>query len=201
MIVTFHVLDSPTSHKTVDMTKQYEYIDESQVAHFMQHGYLRLENCFTKAQAEEWTAHVWTRLGFDPNDKSTWTHERTNMPSHRRVRVSDFAPKAWGAICEVVGGEDRITEDSKEWNDGLIVNLGSKEFEGRVTDPKTLDGWHVDGDFFQHYLDSPEQGLLVIPLFTDIKENAGGTAVCPDGIGKIARHLVSLMLFDSALSS
>jgi hypothetical protein len=52
-----------------------------------------------------------------------------------------------------------------------------------------LDGWHVDGDFFIHYLDSPEQGLLVIPLFTDIAPGGGGTAICPDSIPKIAKHL------------
>jgi len=173
------------------MVKQYNFIDEAQVAHFMKHGYLRLDNCFPREQAEQWTSTVWTRLGFDPTDKSTWTCERTNMPEHKRVRVADFAPKAWGAICEAVGGEERITEESKSWNDALIVNLGSPEFEGRVTDPKALPGWHVDGDFFIHFLDSPEQGLLVIPLFTDIQGNAGGTAICPEGVGKIARYLVS----------
>jgi hypothetical protein len=32
--------------------------------------------------------------------------------------------------------------------------------------------------------------LLVIPLFTDIKEHAGGTMICSDGIKKMAQHLV-----------
>ncbi len=40
-----------------------------------------------------------------------------------------------------------------------------------------------------HYLDSPEQGLLVIPLFTDIEHDAGGTMICPDAIPKMAEHL------------
>ena len=46
------------------------------------------------------------------------------------------------------------------------------------------------GDFFIHFLDSPEQGLLVIPIFTDIVKDAGGTMICPEGVGRIARHLV-----------
>ncbi|KAJ7474435.1 hypothetical protein B0H11DRAFT_2429302 [Mycena galericulata] len=54
---------------------------------------------------------------------------------------------------------------------------------------RELDGWHVDGDFFVHFLDSPEQALLVIPLFSDIAPGAGGTAICTDGIGIIAKHL------------
>lgn len=40
-----------------------------------------------------------------------------------------------------------------------------------------------------HYLDSPEQGLLVIPLFTDIRVGGGGTMICPAAIPKIAQHL------------
>jgi len=173
---------------------QYKFITDAQVTHFMKHGYLRLESCFTPSQASAWTSTVWTRLAFSPTDKSTWTTERTNMPWHTRIPISTFAPKAWGAICEIVGGESRITESSKSWNDGFIVNLGSEENEGKEVDMKGLDGWHVDGDFFVHFLDSAEQGLLVIPLFTDIVENGGGTAICTDGLGKIVRYLVSFSI-------
>jgi len=135
------------------------------------------------------TKDVWTRLGMNPNDKSTWTKERINMPSHQTVRTKEFAPHAWGAICELLGGEERVNQDSGYWNDGFIVNLGSPEWEDKKQDPKALDNWHVDGDFFIHFLDSPEQGLLVIPIFTDIVKDGGGTMICPEAMGKIARFL------------
>jgi len=125
----------------------------------------------------------------DPEDKSTWTRLRTNMPSHLKFDASEFAPRAWAAICELCGGEDRIKPVSKMWGDSLIVNLGTPEGEGKPVPPKELEGWHVDGDFFVHYLDSPEQALLVTPLFTDIEPNGGGTVICPEAIPKIARHL------------
>jgi hypothetical protein len=48
-----------------------------------------------------------------------------------------------------------------------------------------------DGDFFVHFLDSPEQALLVIPLWSDIVPKGGGTVICADGIKPIAKHLVS----------
>ncbi|KIW49655.1 hypothetical protein PV05_11315 [Exophiala xenobiotica] len=169
--------------------RQYKHLTSEQVESFMEHGFLRIPGCFTREAAEEWTKDVWTRLGFDPKDPETWTEERTNMPSHHSVAIRDFAPKAYEAICEIVGGEDRITEPSKSWRDAFIVNLGTKENQGQETHPKELNGWHVDGDFFVHFLDSPEQGLLVIPLFTDILPNGGGTWVCSEGIGKIARYL------------
>ena len=111
------------------------------------------------------------------------------MPGHNTFDASQFAPRAWAAVAELCGGEDRISPDSKLWRDSLIVNLGSPETENRPVPPQDLDGWHVDGDFFVHYLDSPEQGLLVIPLFTDIEPDAGGTVVCPEAIPKFAKHL------------
>ncbi|KAI8947655.1 hypothetical protein F4801DRAFT_559890 [Xylaria longipes] len=156
---------------------------------FLKHGYLKLANCFTREQAADVCEGVWTRLGMSPTDKSTWTKERTNMPSHRIFDVSVFAPKAWSAICELCGGEERISPESKIWRDSLIVNLGTAEGEGNPMAPRDLPGWHVDGDFFVHYLDSPEQALLVTPLFTDIVPQGGGTVICPPGVGKIANWL------------
>jgi hypothetical protein len=59
-----------------------------------------------------------------------------------------FAPKAWSAICDLVGGEDRIADYNRTWNDGFIVNLGTSQEEGKQIGGKDLKGWHVDGDFF-----------------------------------------------------
>ncbi|KAL5341413.1 hypothetical protein BJX70DRAFT_395805 [Aspergillus crustosus] len=166
----------------------------AQKSHFLEHGYVRIPNCFTPAKAAEWTHDVWIRLGFSPTDKTTWTSERINMPRHREESVRTFAPKAWAAICELCGGEDRISEEFAKWGDSLIVNLGTDQWEGegkegKWPDPRELDNWHVDGDFFMHYLDSPEQALLVIPLFSDIQEHGGGTMICPQAIPLVARHL------------
>ncbi len=38
-------------------------------------------------------------------------------------------------------------------------------------------------------MDSPEQALLVIPLYSDIKPRGGGTYITPDGISMIANYL------------
>lgn len=125
--------------------REFKHLTPEQVQSFMKYGYLRIPACFTREAAEEWTKDVWVRLGMDPKDPSTWHTERTNMPSHNFVYVKDFAPKAYDALCELIGGEDKITEDSKKWRDSFIVNLGSKEFEGQEVNPKELPGWHVDG--------------------------------------------------------
>lgn len=167
-------------------------LSPEQIDHFMRHGYVRVPDCFSREKAAEWTADVWTRLGFSPTDKTTWTTECTHMPEHKEETVKSFAPKAWAAICELLGGEARVAEDSATWNDAFIVNLGTPQTEGKWPDPADLQEWHVDGDFFVHFLDSPEQGLLVIALFTDIQEHAGGTMICADSVKEIATHLVGI---------
>ncbi|TDZ24392.1 hypothetical protein Cob_v003053 [Colletotrichum orbiculare MAFF 240422] len=165
-----------------------EPLTEGQKEHFRANGWLRLSHCFTQEQADWVTKDVWTRLGADPADKATWK-ALTNMPHHRSFDCSEFSPRAWAAICELCGGEDRVAPESKEWRDSLIVSLGSEEHAGTDPSPGDLGRWHVDGDFFVHYLDSPEQGLLVIPLFTDIVPGGGGTCICPEATAKVARHL------------
>lgn len=152
---------------------------------------MKLERCFSREAAAKWSEDLWTRLGYT-SDPSTWPQERVRLEGEKSVPASEFAPKAWAAICELLGGEERLSDDwARNWSDGFIVNCGTPEY--RPDDElefRTLDNWHTDGDFFVHYLDSPEQALLVIPLFTDIVPKGGGTVLCTDGIGIYAKHLV-----------
>lgn len=159
---------------------------------WMKYGYVVIKNAFTKEQAEEQMKDIWTRLGYDPNDKSTWAMDRVNMPGHKYTPCSTFAPKVWQAICDLTGGAERIDENNlPSFGDGFICNFGKDEYVGKDFSPKELDNWHVDGDFFTHYLDSPEQGMLMIPMYTDIKPGGGGTIICPDGMEIIAKHLAA----------
>ena len=65
------------------------------------------------------------------------------MPWHHRETVKTFAPKvsrhliihhrwfvlksqkAWAAMKDLLGGEDRIDPESSSWGDSFIVNLGA----------------------------------------------------------------------------
>lgn len=42
-----------------------------------------------------------------------------------------------------------------------------------------------------HFLDSPEQALLVIPLFSDIKHRGGATYISPEGLDHVAQYLAA----------
>lgn len=176
------------------MVKQYRNLTLEQVDFFMENGYVVIKQAFSKEKADHFTSAMWIRLGIDPNDQSTWTQERIHMPTHTKEEVSKFAPKAWDAMLDLLGSEDRIDEPSATWGDSFIVNLGSEKDTGNLqtaVNPKDLNNWHVDGDFFVHFLDSPEQALLVIPLYSDIKPSGGGTVIAPDGIDMIAQYLAA----------
>ncbi|KAI0755377.1 hypothetical protein C8Q80DRAFT_1334842 [Daedaleopsis nitida] len=105
------------------MVKQYEYLSQADVDHFLEHGYIVVKNAFSRAQAAEFAKDVWVRLGVDPHDRATWDRERVHMPVHRREPVATFAPRAWGAITELLGGEDRIDPAASAWGDSFIQAL------------------------------------------------------------------------------
>lgn len=96
-------------------------------------------------------------------------------------------------MCDLLGGAERIDEENSTWGDSFIVNLGTPDLELETTrrHPHELDNWHVDGDFFVHFLDSPEQALLVIPVFNDIKPAGGATYIAPEGIRHVASYLAA----------
>jgi hypothetical protein len=159
-----------------------------QIEFFLEHGYVTIPQCFTREDAQPWLDEAWIRLGYDADDPGTWIEQRVHMPSRRRVEVKDFAPRAWAAACELLGGEDRI-EQPYTWGDGFILNLGVGADRPWEPPSASAPGWHKDGDFFRHFLDSPEQGLLTLVLWSDIEPRGGGTFVAADSVGPVARLL------------
>ena len=171
------------------MPKTYKTLTESDVTHFVERGHIVLRNCFPRELAEEWTDFAYKRLGYAPNDPSTWAVPRIHLPSMNRAPIQEIAPRAWEAICDLLGGEDRLANSAPSWGDGFIINfaLGAAE---TWQPPETRQiGWHKDGDFFRHFLDSPEQGLLTIVVWSDIYPKSGGTFVACDSVQHVAQHL------------
>jgi hypothetical protein len=163
-------------------------LSAEQIESFVEHGHVRIPECFTREDAQPWLDEAWVRLGYDRDDPATWVEQRVHMPSLRHVEVADFAPKVWGAACQLLGGEDRI-EQPYTWGNGFIANLGLGADRPWEPPSASSPGWHKDGDFFRHFLDSPEQGLLTIVLWSDIEERGGGTFIAPDSVAPVARLL------------
>lgn len=78
---------------------------------------------------------------------------------------------------------------NQRWSDGFVVNFAMRSDVPYERPTPTTRGWHIDGDYFRRYLDSPEQALLTIVLFSDVKPKGGPTMVLPESMDLISRYL------------
>ena len=68
------------------------------------------------------------------------------------------------------------------WEPKVTPKNGKAQWSKKAAGTKTAI-------FFRHYLDSPEQGLLTIILWTDVLPSGGSTFVACDSVAPIARFL------------
>jgi len=160
------------------------------VDHFVEHGFVIVKDCIDRTTMKEWRDRSWVRNGYDPADRSTWKEGKIHMPNREFRPVSEIAPRALAAMRDLVGGVERIPDDLK-WADGFVANYRLGDGEQWQPPSPQVAGWHKDGDFFLHFLDSPEQGLLSIVLWDDVVPQGGGTFIACDSVGVVARHLAA----------
>lgn len=83
----------------------YKHLSDQQINSFVNDGFVVIRDCFNAEQAQWFIKDIWTRLGYDPDDVSTWKEEKINMPSHKKSPGQKLAPEAWGAMCELVAAK------------------------------------------------------------------------------------------------
>ena len=165
---------------------QAKLIDE-----FLASGCVAIRGAFSRESAREFSKAAWTRLGYDPDDRATWAESRIHLPTLASVSVPELVPRVWDAMKVLCGGEERIA-GTPRWGDGFIVNLGADDHADTWEPPTaSAPGWHKDGDFFRHFLDSPEQGLLVIALWSDVVPTGGATFLAHDSVKPVAEFLAA----------
>ena len=182
---------------------RWQILTEAQAQQFVVKGYITLKNCFSRDIAAVWTAQAFERLGYDPDDASTWEEPIVWLDHHNKMPVQELAPDAWNAICDVVGGEDRIDGTTRyieskhftriepfTWSDSFVVNFRKGEDQPWQPPSAAHKGWHKDGSFFRHFLDSWEQALLVIVIWSDIAPQGGGTFIAPDSLEVMAHYFL-----------
>ena len=180
----------------------YKVLTEEQVQSFLDKGYLVVENCLDTTVANRWIDEAYERLGYDKYDPTTWQQDIIWMDHENQLPVRELAPKAWAAILDVVGGEERLesqvmqidskhfsTINSSIWSDAFIVNFHKGADQPWQPPSAEVSGWHKDGSYFKHFLDSREQALLTIVLWSDMLHQGGGTFVAPDSVRLMARYL------------
>lgn len=181
----------------------YRVLTDEQVQSFLDNGYLVVKDCVDSAIANRWIEQAYDRLGYNRNDPSTWVKDIVWMDHQNQMPVRDLAPKAWGAVLDVVGGEERLETqvmslpvsghftsiNSFLWSDAFIVNFHRGADKPWQPPSPKVTGWHKDGSYFRHFLDSREQALLTIVLWSDMRHQGGGTFIAPDSVRVVARYL------------
>jgi len=67
-------------------------LTEQQKQHFLDHGFIKLENCFSvnDEQCKGLMERMWERLDIDPNDQNTWTPWRGMHITSIHFRFLEF---------------------------------------------------------------------------------------------------------------
>jgi hypothetical protein len=151
-------------------------------------GSVRVERALDPAFCEAVVGRAFERMGMVEADPSSWPPGRTNLPVTTNWDLTEVAPRAAEVLSDLVGAG---TVRFSGVQDNLIVNLPDADtpWFGPSEWRRDAAGWHKDGDWFRHFLDSPEQALLVVVFWRDVVERQGATYVAVDSIGPVARLL------------
>ena len=200
-----------TSFETNDLDAAFEAalgncnaLTRDEAAHFVKHGYVVIKAAFPGEMAAGVCESAWTELeanyGIERSDPDTWdglSTRRGSMKGYVRTQGSGVrfplkarAPRAFAAQADVVGGTDRLHGGSDlSWGDAVVGNLPVPDGPSWQPPAARQPGWHKDGWHFRHFINSPEQGLLTVPIYTDILAKSGGTFIARDSIAPVARLL------------
>jgi len=165
-------------------------LSTSDVSQFMQRGWCVLKGAFTAEQARAARAVVWRRMeqkrGIRETDPSTWppAYDIEEILTEPEV-VGCFTDRLAEAVGELLGPD--------RWSGVRRWGFWPVNFHFGADAPKRWPewGWHVDGNWFRHTIDAPNQGLLLIGLFSDVAEGGGGTVVASGSHRRAARVLAA----------
>lgn len=181
---------------------KYAVLNDEQVQSFLDKGYLVVHDCLDQAIASRWIDEAFDRLGYDKSNPTTWAKDIVWLDHKNQMPVREVAPKAWAALLDVIGGEDRLETqimgigpghftsiNSFIWSDAFIVNFHRGADQPWQPPSPQVKGWHKDGSYFRHFIDSREQALLPIVLWSDMLHQGGATFIAPDSVRVMARYL------------
>jgi len=169
----------------------YQVLTEAQVAQFEEDGFLKLEAAFPRESALAAQELLWERLavlGVHKEDKASWIEPMVHIKESYADPVFQVCQteRLTGAIEDLIG-QGRWAGKGKATHWGWWpVN-----FAVGADKPWTVPtgGWHWDGIHFKHIVDAPDQGLLLLPMFSETGPQGGGTLVAAGSHRLVARLL------------
>ena len=132
-----------------------QVLTPAQIDEFIHDGYTLLRGGFDPAIAAECRDILWSHIPPDPNDRSTWTSGHVHRAATHREPpfLAAYSERVQAAFDDLCG--------AGRWEHPGGLGWWPITFPGFATPPwqPPIKGWHVDGQHFHHYLNSPEQGL------------------------------------------
>lgn len=156
---------------------------------FVRDGMVAVEDALDPSFCEEVVATRLADIAVDERDPATWPAGPQHLAPTTVYRLEQVAPRAATVLYDLVGGRDALA--FSDLADNLIVNFPDPDVPWWPPDQWDAPsaGWHKDGDWFRHFLDSPEQGILGIVFWRDVTERQGATYAAADSIAPVARFL------------
>jgi hypothetical protein len=172
-------------------------LTKDQVEQFIENGWVRVEEAYPREVALKAQQIVWDNVekrGVFKNDPATWTIDMLQMNENyehdefqrcNTLRMAD-------AIEDLIG-EGRWAERSVYGQTAKKTGYGwwPVNFSKGADKPWDVpsNGWHWDGIQFKHFIDSPDQGLLCLCLFSEIGPQGGGTLIAEGSHKLVAKFL------------
>lgn len=169
------------------MPQAQSALSAAQIERFIADGFVRIDNAFTREQADEACIFLWRETGCDPDDPSTWTKPVIRLAGYGGPLFDAIinAPVLHSAFDQLVG------PGRWERRSGIgtfPIRFPSEEEPGD-------DGWHIDvsyklpeddpNDFLNWRANARSRGraLLMLFLFSDVGEDDAPTRI------RIGSHL------------
>ena len=183
-----------------------DVLSREEAEHFVANGFVVIKDALTQGHVHDVCENAWRELesehGVSRKDPLTWAKKRRGRGpagyarlngSRTKYDVKSTAPRAFYAQTDLIGGSHRLLSngDLLTWSDGVVSNLGVEDDPPWQPPSPRQPGWHKDGWHFRHFLNSPEQGLVTVPLYSDIQPRSGGTFLAIDSIAPVGGLLCS----------
>jgi hypothetical protein len=165
---------------------RWKQLTEEEVRLFIEQGYLLVHEVFSRELAERIIPLVWAELDIDPSDRSTWDGPMVILRQVLKQKpISQIHSRRYIEAIDDLCGQGRWHAHTGAGIWPIIL----PGFTHAPWQPPPEEEWHVEGNWFHHRIDSAEQGLVCLQLFTDIEPGGGGTAVRVGSHRYVARIL------------
>jgi Phytanoyl-CoA dioxygenase (PhyH) len=167
-------------------------LSREQIESFINEGFIKIDNAFPTAVADECRDILWKATKCNPDDPRTWIHPVIRIPelAHEPFKNAANTPILHNAFDQLAGKGNWLPR----------MTLGSFPIRFPSNQPANDTGWHVDasfpGDNADNYLEwrininSKGRALLMLFLFSNVSERDAPTVIKPGshlGVAKILK--------------